>query len=101
MFLEFVLGSDCAVGLLHLVLDEKRPDLIIKFDGFGPFPGQLFVLIILATLLLKQALLIELELPIFVEVDELDLLLLRVSILPSDVLLALVEFGEFILVLHL
>lgn len=101
MFFEFVLGGEYGVGLLELVLDEKRPDLIIKFDGFGPFPGQFFVLIILAALLLKQALLVQLQLPVFVEVDELDLLLLRVAILPSDALLALVELGEFVLVLHL
>lgn len=99
MFFEFVLGGDCAVGLLEFVLDQQRPDLIIEFDGFGPLPRQFFVLVVLAGLLLEQPLLVQPKFPVFVEVDELHLLLLRVPVLPSDAFLALIEASEFVLVL--
>jgi len=79
------------IVLLDFVAEEEGPNLTIQLQGLGLFPEALPELLILLLLLIQQLLLIELQSAVLVEVEELHLPPLRVTILLVDGLFAVVE----------
>jgi hypothetical protein len=88
-----------AIFLLEVVFDQQRSDLAIQFHGLCPLAQLASALFLLLLLFLQQLLLEKFELPVLVEVEELNFLFLGSSVVFINNLLVFVESSKRTLVL--